>query len=205
MSVITSFSMFFLSFFPLWISILFIGGRSIYIGSPNIWTEIISISLILVVSIFSGVILFFKLNPKDKSGAQPYTILTVQEEKTITAEFLLSYMLPLFAFDFTIWHEVVLFLIFFLVFAFLCIRHNYFSVNILLELMKYRFYNCELQNEDGKVINKVIVTQETLSANISTEICIRSINNEYSVQVESCIGRNKKSESYRLATPVIDG
>lgn len=185
MSVIASFSMFFLSFFPLWISIIFIDGRSIYIGSPNVYTEMISLLLIFIALIFSLIVLLFKLNPKDKDGVQQYTIISVQEEKTITAEFLLSYILPLFAFDFTIWHEVVLFLIFFSVFAFLSIRHSHFSVNILLELMKYRFYNCELQNEDSKIINKVVITQKTLSAYLNSDICIRPINNEYSVQVQN--------------------
>lgn len=43
----------------------------------------------------------------------------------ITAEYLLSYILPLFAFDFTKWDEVVKFLIFFLTFSYLCIRHGH--------------------------------------------------------------------------------
>ena len=37
------------------------------------------------------------------------TINDAKESKTITAEFLLSYILPLFAFDFTQWDEVVKF------------------------------------------------------------------------------------------------
>lgn len=58
------------------------------------------------------------------------------------AEYLLSYILPLFAFDFTVWNGVVLFLIFFTILGFLCIKHNYFSVNIILEMAEFRFYNC---------------------------------------------------------------
>mgnify|MGYP000320977530 FL=1 len=60
----------------------------------------------------------------------------------ITAEYLLSYILPLFAFDFTKWDEVVKFLIFFLTFGYLCIKHNSFSVNIVLELLGYKMYDC---------------------------------------------------------------
>lgn len=175
--------MFFLSFLPLWVSILFIDFMSIYTGTAYIWTEVISIALILVVSILSSFVLLYAFNPKDKSGAQTYILKSVQEEKMITAEFLLSYILPLFAFDFTIWHQVILFLIFFFVFMFLCVRHNHFSVNILLELMKYRFYNCEIENEDKKIIHKIIITQNELPAKINNNICIRPINNEYCVQV----------------------
>lgn len=92
-------------------------------------------------------------------------------------------ILPLFAFDFTVWNEVVLFLVFFLVFAFLSIRHNHFSVNILLELMRYRFYSCELENEDGVSISKIVVCQEILSAQIGGLISARAINNEYIVKL----------------------
>ena len=175
--------MFFLSFCPLWISVLFVDIKSICEGNPNIWTEIISISLLLIVSIIALVVLKCELNPRNTSNPQEFRIISAKEEKMITAEYLLSYILPLFAFDFTVWDEVVLFLIFFLVFAFLSIRHNYFSVNILLELLRYRFYSCELENEDNVSVSKIIVCQETLSAQIGNVIFVRAINNEYSVKI----------------------
>ena len=114
---------------------------------------------------------------------QEFTIDSMEEEKAITAEYLLSYILPLFAFDFTVWHQVVLFSVFFFVLAFLCIRHNYFSVNILLELFGYRFYRCCLRNEDGVTISKVIITKERLLNRKTERILIRPINNEYSTDI----------------------
>lgn len=183
MSAITGFSMFFLSFCPLWISVLFVDIKSICEGNPNIWTEIISISLLLIISIIALVVLKCELNPRNTSNQQEFRIVSAKEEKMITAEYLLSYILPLFAFDFTVWDEVVLFLIFFLVFAFLSIRHNYFSVNILLELLRYRFYSCELENEDNVSVSKIVVCQETLSAQIGDVIFVHAINNEYSVKI----------------------
>lgn len=183
MSTITGFSMFFVSFFPLWISVLFVDIKSICEGNLNIWTEIISVSLILIVAIISLIVLMFELNPKENDGAQEYTIVSVKEEKTITAEYLLSYILPLFAFDFTVWDKVVLFLIFFAVFAYLSIRHSHFSVNIILEIMRYRFYSCELKNEDGISVSKTVICQEILSAQIGGVIMARPINNEYFVKV----------------------
>lgn len=185
MSVITGFCMFFLSFFPLWISVLFIDIKNILEGNPNIWTEIISVSLILLVSIISLVVLMHELNPRNTSNQQEYRIVSAKEEKTITAEYLLSYILPLFAFDFTLWAEVVLFLVFFLVFAFLSIRHSYFSVNILLELLRYRFYSCELQDGDEVSISKIVICQEVLSAQIGGTISARAINNEYVVKLSN--------------------
>ena len=100
-------------------------------------TEKYSVLAILILSIISLVIFALSFNKKNMSGAQEYIIDSVEEEKAISAEYLLSYILPLFAFDFTVWHQVALFLVFFFVLAFLCIRHNYFSVNILLELSGY--------------------------------------------------------------------
>lgn len=183
MSIITGFCMFFLSFAPLWISVLFIDIKSICEGNTNIWTEIIGVSLVLSVSVISLIVLMCELNPRNTSGQQEYRIISAKEEKTITAEFLLSYILPLFAFDFTVWDEVVLFLVFFLVLASLSIRHNHFSVNILLELLHYRFYSCELENEDNISITKIVVCQKILSAQTGGMIYARAINNEYIVKL----------------------
>ena len=163
--------MFFLAFAPLWISVLFIDIKSICEGNPNIWTEIISVSLLLSVSVISMIVLMCELDPRNTTGQQEYRIISAKEEKTITAEYLLSYILPLFAFDFTVWNEVVLFLVFFLVLAFLSIRHNYFSVNIVLELMCYRFYSCELENEDGVSISKIVVCKPFFSKVLKLLAC----------------------------------
>lgn len=183
MSIITGFCMFFLSFCPLWISVFFIDIKSIYEGSLNLWTEIISLLLIMITTILSLVVLLRELNPRNTNNKQEYILISAKEEKTITAEYLLSYILPLFAFDFTVWHEVLLFLIFFSVFAYLSIRHNHFSVNVLLELMQYKFYSCELENEDGVSISKIVVCKETLSAQVGGTILVRVINNEYVVKL----------------------
>lgn len=49
--------------------------------------------------------------------------------------------------------------------------------------MKYRFYHCELVNDDGIIIQKIIISKKLLSSQIGDEIRIRSINNDYSVEV----------------------
>lgn len=123
--------------------------------------------------------MIFGLCMPGRAGRSEYNLKSVKEEKTITAEYLLSYILPLFAFDFTLWNEVVLFLIFFITFGFLCIRHNYFSVNIILELANFRFYQCELENEDGVVIEKRIISHRKLNGFKGENILVKSLNNEY--------------------------
>lgn len=54
MSFIFSTSMFYLSFFPLWVSILFIDVKNIIQGGNNLWTEWISIICILIGMIISA-------------------------------------------------------------------------------------------------------------------------------------------------------
>ena len=65
--------MFFLAFAPLWISVLFIDIKSICEGNPNIWTEIISVSLLLSVSVISMIVLMCELDPRNTTGQQDFS------------------------------------------------------------------------------------------------------------------------------------
>lgn len=92
-------------------------------------------------------------------------------------------ILPLFAFDFTTWDGVVLFLVFFSTLGFLCIKHNYFSVNIVLELAGFKFYTCTLINEDNIEIESSIISRRELAAKKGDELYLKSLNNEYKLNV----------------------
>lgn len=151
MSTLAAFSMFFMSFLPLWFSIILIDVISICKSNSVLLVETISIIVILVLIAISIFILRLTLDIKNRNGIQKYYLIKVEEKKSISAEFLLSYVLPLFAFDFTQWDGVVLFLIFFLFLAFFSIKYNYFSVNIYLECIGYSFYKCELLNEEDSI------------------------------------------------------
>lgn len=178
MSVFVSFSMYFLSFVPLWITILFIDIKSLADGGGDKWTEIIGITGILLGLLISVIVLFVKFFVADDEK-YTFKVQEAKESKTITAEFLLSYILPLFAFDFTQWDEVVKFLIFFLIFGYLCIHHNNFSVNIILELMHYRMYDCSLMNADGKEVERTVISKNILSTSKGKDMQVKIFNNEY--------------------------
>lgn len=182
MSVVVSFSMYFLSFAPLWITVLFIDIKSLVDGGGDKWTEIIGITGIHLGLLISAIILFAKFFVSDDEEYM-FTIQDAKESKTITAEFLLSYILPLFAFDFTQWDEVLKFLIFFIIFGYLCIRHNSFSVNIILELMRYRMYECTLMNADGKVVDRTVISKNILSTSRGRVIQVKILNNEYYLDI----------------------
>jgi len=183
-SKIFSLSLYYTSFAPLWISILFIDIKGCIENSSNRWTEFISIGCILILSLIALIVLMIALCTNGKEGTTPHKIISATEEKTITAEYLLSYILPLFAFDFTQWSQVVLFLIFFLTLGYLCIRHNYFSVNIILEIANFRFYTCKVENEDGQIIEQRILSHRRLNGCIGETLYLKALNNEYKLDIQ---------------------
>lgn len=184
MSVILSFCMYYLSFTPLWITVLFIDTKSLLVGGDNKGTEIISIVCIL--TFFIAAIIYLLCCFKSNSGFfEEYEIVNAHESKMITAEFLLSYILPLFAFDFCIWDQVVEFLIFFSILGFLCIRHNYFSVNIILEIMKYKIYDCVLKNKDGASTERIVISKSTLNLKKGHRIMLKFMNNDVLLDSEN--------------------
>ena len=184
MSKIFSLCLYHTSFAPLWISILFIDIKSCIENPSNRWTEYISIGCILISCLIALIVLLAALCANGKEGTTPVKIVTATEEKSITAEYLLSYILPLFAFDFTQWSQVILFLIFYLTLGFLCIRHNYFSINIILEIANFRFYTCMVENEDGKNKEQRILSHRRLNGCIGETLYLKSLNNEYKQDVQ---------------------
>ena len=179
MSFITLFSLFYLSLTPLWISIAFIDAKNICENAPNLYTEIISITCIVIGLVFSIIIVIVDFRKNKIVERNRYILKMAKEEKIMTAEYVLSYVLPLLAFDFTIWYDVLLFLLFFFVLLFLYIRHNRLGANIILEMCGYTYYQCELLNEDNIVINKNVISRDDLLTKTNNYIYTESINNEY--------------------------
>lgn len=188
MSCLFSCSLYFLSFLPLWLSVLFVSLKSILEHNPHLYTEYLSIGCILVFTIISSLILALELRPASqnvlKENTQCAQLLSACEEKAITAEFLLSYILPLFAFDFTQWDGVILFLIFFFVLGYLCIRHQYFCVNLVMEKAGYRFFQCQLQNDDGIQTEYVIISRRRLNGHLGEDLYLKMLNNDYALDVD---------------------
>lgn len=185
MSRLFTVSLYFMSFLPLWISVVFEDIMSIVEKEKYIRTECISIGCILAGMLVSMVVVYCQIHKQGKEGSKKYTIKFVREEKTITAEFLLSYILPLFAFNFTLWKQTVLFLVFFLSFGYLCVKHNYYSINIVLELAGYRFYRCELSDSDGVETEEIIMSRQRLNELVGTAAYVAKLNNDYGIDVSN--------------------
>ena len=185
MSVFFPFSMFYLSFFPLWISILFVDIKAIVCREDQaLWTESISIVVILTLALSCSIILWKGMCKRSKEQPQKYYVIQAKEQKTVTTEYLLSCILPLFAFDFTKWDKVVLFLIFFITICFLCLKHNHFVVNIILEVTGYSFYECQIKDRDGNDTYANIISKHKLNTKVGIPFRIRHLNNEYMLTTE---------------------
>lgn len=174
-------SMFITSFIPLWITVLFIDIMAIFTEEKNLYTEKIGITVIIIALIFSTIIIIKSMeNVKKTNNYETFKIIEATQEKGITSEFLLSYILPLFAFKFTEWQSVVQFLIYFCILMFLCVRNNNVYANLVLEFGKYKFYDCELlkkiENVPTKSIHVIVISRDNLPANKGNTIRIGRLN-----------------------------
>ena len=86
-------------------------------------------------------------------------------------------------------------------FGFLSIRHNQFSVNILLELFGYRFYHCKLENDDNITIERMVVSRYNLRSPMIHVISARAINNEYLAVVSESIVNQLEDKTAHKALP----
>ena len=177
--MIFQWSMYLLSYSPLWVCVLFINILNLVNEKNNTKVELLSVIVIPIAFLLSFAVMKRKLNRKT-IGTQSYILKSATEEKLITAEFLFTFILPLLAFDFTTWKGMTLFLFFFFVFGFLCVRHNYFCTNIVLDLCKYRIYSCNLANTNDDIINKKIISRHSLETKCNEKISTLGLNNDYS-------------------------
>ena len=162
--------LFFLSFLPLWVSIAFVDVMSIWENSTNLSTEKVSLALILLGTLISFLIVAIQMRKSKQSPSEKCKIEKATKQKAVTAEYLLSYILPLFAFDFTQWKQVVLFLIFYATLTFLCLKHHHVYANIVLELCGYTCYECMLVNGDKEEFEAVVISSDELTGKINHEI-----------------------------------
>ena len=156
--------MFVTSFIPLWVSIIIFDvwdivynaitefpkdgkfvGRLLCFAKNNIipFASVIIIFTVVIISIH-GISRFLKERECSKQNPNG-TIKRVKKANKLSSEFLLAYILPLIAFDFSNLKSLVLFVVYFAILAFLCIRNNNIYTNIFLEFKRYRIYLCDIE------------------------------------------------------------
>lgn len=180
--------MFVTSFIPLWISIIVIDIWNIISLTLENWEQtnkiivnildclyvckiqsisVIIISIIVICSI-GGINSFLKKLSGSTDRPKGKVVKAIKANK-LSSEFLLAYILPMIAFNFGDIQNIILFLIYYAVLAYLCIRNNNIYTNILLEFKGYRMYTCDLEcfvleekhiYHDSLIISKDDLTQE---------------------------------------------
>lgn len=179
--------MFVTSFIPLWATIIFIDVWEMVCQGRKTWKteftflenikscisnnmiQFISVLIIFFVVIVSIISIEKAMRKREKANNDVAIIKKAHKESFLSTQYLLSYILPLVAFDFGSLRDIIIFLLFFAVLAFLSIRNNNVYTNIYLELRSYKIYTCDIQitkidkkvkYEDCFVLSKVDLTQE---------------------------------------------
>ena len=198
-------ALFITSFFPLWVSIFFINFWSVItFVLPKLknrislemitwnnflvlffekWLELSFSIFILFLFIYSAIILnnFIKRNSKSTNNSNGQ-IKKVTRAFNLSSDFLLAYILPMVAFDFSNLKDVILFVTLFLTLAFLCIRNENIYTNLFLEFLGYQMFYIDLKediNDESSIVreNILFLSKEDLRLRINGEITYYQINN----------------------------
>lgn len=193
MDIIFRWNMFITSFMPLWLSIIVSDIWSIVNSVVNKWSSkdkmlhnlrnickanyvcIFVVLIILGLMIFSIASINIFLSDKCSNNAAPkINIKRAIRANKLSSEFLLAYILPMIAFDFTEFKSVILFAIYFGMLAFLCIRNSNVYTNIWLEFKGYKMFLCDLETSRmGKkhiYVDCLVISKNNLTVQIDNDI-----------------------------------
>lgn len=169
--------LFFLNFLPLWAVLVFRDVCSLLDDTNKCnrmeWISLIGILCAFVVSV---VVVQIGIRQQRSSGiCERRTLTQLAEHKTLTADMLLCYVLPLLAFDFSQWRGLVEFLVFFAVLLRLNWKYNTIQGCLWLELFGRRIYSCKFEN--GEDIE--LIASSSLSGEEGTEKYLCPLNDKF--------------------------
>lgn len=186
-------NMFITSFIPLWCSIIVADIWSIvdnvignWMREDNMlhnllevykmnWVSIFVVLMIFVLMIVSiGSINRFLKDKCNNNEPPKIKIKKALRANKLSSEFLLAYILPMIAFDFTELKSVVLFGIYFAMLAFLCIRNSNVYTNIWMEFKGYKMFVCDLEaNRMGRThiyADCLVISKNNLTVMIDNDM-----------------------------------
>ena len=193
------------SFIPLWISVAIIDIWSMvddsycsvsqFICKKYVeFSTVIIIFIVVFISMIS-LIRFFGVKSKTNENSGVGKLLSVKKSNTLVSDFLLAYVLPMIAFDFTQLQGALLFLIYFCVLAFLSIRNNNVYTNILFEFKKYRMYDCDMESKIAgeKVVRSActIFSKNNLIIKVNSEIPYFDFDNDIYIDLSHTLKGEK--------------
>lgn len=170
MSVYLFGSLFFLSFLPVWIVVFVRAIWSIRLeAQPHCaeWGEVVLLPIIFLVAITIVHYRFKKEGIKLK-GAK---LLSATQRRDAPIEFLLSNVLAFVAFDYTKGIEALLLFVLLIVLGVACRRFHGSFWNFWLACLKFREYECLIQEGDKKE-NVCIITRHAILDKINPDISV---------------------------------
>jgi len=200
-------NMFFTSFLPLWVSIIISDLWNIVVKLNALYTsntekKVITVktvlctisieSLMILILLICSIISIHAINDiiKTQRSAEFHERGIIKRAKRgnkLTAEFLLAYILPMIAFDYSDIKSILLFLIYFVVLTFLCIRNNNVYTNIYLEFMGYRMYECDIEcstmNGSHIYTDSLVISKNNLTQTIPQEIGYFDFDNYIYIEI----------------------
>ena len=140
-----------LSFLPLWFSILIACIQSVVIRNQPIGTEmalLIAVPAVLVISVLEIFRIFHDRKPPPEDFEEGLVVVECAKQKTVTTEYILACVLPLYTFNFTNWCSVLQFTTVIGTIVLLYAKYYELPPNIVLELMGYSRFKCRFS--DGR-------------------------------------------------------
>jgi hypothetical protein len=142
-----------------------------------------------------SVLRFLSTKSKKNENSGVAKVLSAKKSNKLVSDFLLAYVLPMIAFDFTSLQGVLLFLIYFGVLAFLSIRNNNVYTNILFEFKKYRTYNCKLEcMVAGTMVARdecTVFSKSNLIIKVNSEIAYFDFDNDIYIDLSHTFKEGK--------------
>lgn len=200
MSGLFKWNMFFTSFLPLWASIIvsdiwtvilegykFVNGldtvpitindfvHEVFRFAGSVPIQLVSILILLLhIAVSTHYITKEIKLQENSSNKEEGCILRAKRANKLTAEFLLAYILPMIAFDFGSLDSIALFLIYFVVLSFLCVRNSNVYTNIFLEFKGYKMYECDIEcgvmNKKYVYTDCIVISKENLTQPLPRKI-----------------------------------
>lgn len=120
------------------------------------------------------------MKKNEKSGKA--FVKDAKKSNKLLTDFLLTYILPMVAFDFTTLIGIILFILYFTVLAFVSIRNNNVYTNILFEICKYKLYTCQfvckIIAEDVIIADCIAISKINLVQKIESEVSYFDFDND---------------------------
>lgn len=146
------------------------------------YIEVVTVIIILLAFILSDINVNKFLNEKKSNNYNSAKILSVKKANKLAPEFLMSYILPLVAFDFSNLKGVLLFVVFICILGVICIKYENIYTSIFFEFKGYSIYLCDLQKTlaGNKVIYRdcIVLSKDDLYKKIRDNIIYYDFAND---------------------------